>query len=79
MVVSKRGATETSKVFPFMVFPSLYLLDYWTQIRIYEWIQIRCIIQFKSGEVTQIGLRGFESCQIRTRYLRSLKKDHFLC
>ena len=35
--------TEIRKVFLFLFPPSLSLY-YWTQISIYEWIQMRCII-----------------------------------
>ena len=33
---------EIRRVFLFLVFPSLFL-DYWNQIRIYDWIKITCI------------------------------------
>ena len=78
----KRPATiplsnRNQEGFPVFSFPSLSL-DYWTQIRIHEWILIRCIILFESGEITQKGLRRAKLCQIRTRYFQSSKKDYFL-
>ena len=44
--------TEIREVLIFLVFTSLSL-DYWTRIRIYELIRIRCIIWLEFGEITQ--------------------------
>ena len=53
-------------------------LYYCTQIRIYEWIQSRCIIWFKSGEITLKGIREVEFCQMCTHSFQSLKNYSFL-
>ena len=52
----KKGSEINKECFSISSFPSLSL-DYWTQIRIYEWIEIRCIISSEFSEITQKGLK----------------------
>ena len=60
MMVMKKGSEINKECFSISSFPSLSL-DYWTQIRIYEWIEIRCIISSEFSEISFILSDSLES------------------